>query len=240
MNRPLAVSPLLDQLQYFILPGKLPLGSPYTSLHNQAYEYFKTFWRRVFVDNGLNEPVHFEHDFYRMDYVNLLMHGSTIVGLIMHSVFNLRLSAHQDHEYFANNSGNIFLADLKERNANSALTMEYFSVDPHWRKSHCGLSLGPILISLGTRIQRACGVDASLGRAREDVGTNRMFEGLGAQVLLSNVSMYNTPISIMVAYSNNVRDLPDISSRRYVNKFWNERIDVSGSTDAQKSFSKVA
>jgi hypothetical protein len=235
MTGTLTISPLLDQLQYIILPGKLPPGSPYVSLHNQAYEYFKTFWRRVFADNGLSEPVQFEHDFYRMDFVTLLMHQQSIAGLHLYSFFNLELSAHCEHEYFQGNRGDVYLTNLKGHGAKSVLTMEYFTVDPNWRKKQIGLSLGPILGSLGTRIQLSCGADASLTRAREDVGSDRMFEELGGEALCKNVSMYNTPVSIMAAYSENVKGLTDFTSRRYVDKFWSERVDVSQMTDIHKA-----
>jgi hypothetical protein len=204
-------------------------------LHNQAFEYWKSFWEEVFRQNRLRDgEVEFAVDFTRMDLVCLVMSGTEIAGMHLYEFINVEQLAMREHHYFNNETGKVFLDSLGHHGADLVMTLEYLTVNPNWRKKFIGTSLASVVVSLGTRVQAATGAKASLGRAREDVGVNAMAQDCGAVILKDKIDMYNTPVSCICIYSDSIKDIDDPVGRALVQRLWNERVDHSGMTIGNK------
>jgi hypothetical protein len=240
MDRSLPQQHLLDQLSYVVIPSKLPINSPLVGLHNQAFNYWCEFWEKVFVDNGIQSAIRFRDEFCRKDLLCLVMHEKKVVGMHLCEFLNLNQDAFREHEYFVgHHTGGAFLDALAERKINYAMVMTYLTVDPDWRKSKIGISLAAVLMSLSTKVQIAAGTGVNLGRAREDVGVNKILTDLGGTVLKDSIQMYNTPVSMVCIYSNEVKDLTDHNARHYAERLWARRIDYSGTLRSEVGGSRV-
>jgi hypothetical protein len=218
----------LTEIEYVILPGKLPTRSSLVELHNRAYEFWRKSWRQVFLDNGVLESTHFEEAFCRAEVICLLMHKKQIIGLHLCEFLNLNLIAFRQHEYFSHPMGVSFLEALDRKRIQYALAMTYLTVDPEWRKRRIGISLASVLMSLVTKLQGSVGVDVNLGRAREDVGVHNILIELGGTVLHAHLPMHNTPVSIICIFTENVKSLSDPVASQFTEFYWHNRTDHLG------------
>lgn len=229
----------LASLRYVILPGHLAPASPYVDLHNRAFEYWKTFWNMVFEQNKTSTSTDFHSNFCSMSLVTLLLSENDVIGMMLHSIFNLEQLSHHEHPYFKKGLRSVFLDDLRTKNLSSVMSMEYLSIDPKWRKRELGVSLGAVITSLSTKIQQSCSVEASTGSVREDNGVADVFLNLGGVALRSNIDMHNTPVSLVCIYTNQVKELADPKARQLANTLWSNRLDISGQTSKNEDI-KIA
>ncbi|NJL24242.1 MAG: hypothetical protein HC902_03045 [Calothrix sp. SM1_5_4] len=220
----------LKNLQYVILPGRLELGSPWTDLQNRAYSYWVEFWNGVFKANKVEAPVNFKPAFFRMSAITVLLFENQIIGMHMYCFFNLEQLSHRDHEYFQSERGSRFIEILQKHGVSRIMSMEFLTVDPNWRKGSVGISLGAVLSSLGSRIQRAAGLEAATTIARKDLGVDAFARDFGFENVTEGLNMYNTPVVFQCLFTDKIRDLPDTDTRSYVDLYWRNRVDASGLT----------
>ena len=231
---------LLQNVQYIILPGQLPPGSPWTQLHNRVYRYWVEFWHKVFLSNKVEERVDFKAAFFRMSAIPVLMHQEQIVGLHMYCFFNIEQDSNSDHDYFQSERGSKFIEILKSRNVSQVMSMEFLTIDPAWRKRSVGVSLGAILGSLGSRIQRSTGVGASTTIARKDLGVDALARDFGFENVTEGLSMFNTPVVFQCLFSDRIGELSDPESKNYVDRFWSNRIDTTNLTYSKTENKRIA
>jgi hypothetical protein len=164
----------LSQLQYYILPGKPPTNFEHQELHDRAYCYWRDFWRKVFGDD---ESV-LADDFIRQDFVPVVMLDTQIVAMHLYTVFNPESVATREHSYFKTYPPEFF-DFLTERNAKRVMSIESLTVDPNWRKSQVGISLGETLIGASLKYLDALDIDANIAPTRNDRGVNKMCYNFG-------------------------------------------------------------
>lgn len=230
----------LDQLRYVILPGKLNPDSRLLDLHNQAFDYWSSFWDGVFQQNGVEDPISFRDEFCRRDLICLLMNGSEIAGMHLCEFLNMRQKSSWHHEYFKQIKGELFLHTTEKHQLKSAMIMTYLTVDPQWRKRQIGISLASVMMSLATKLQAASGAEVNFGRAREDLGVSEILKNLGGTVLESGISMHNTPVSSICIFTDDIKDLSDPSERSLSAHYWRGRTDHSGLTHEIYSSTDIA
>jgi hypothetical protein len=230
----------LKRLRYVILPGRLPYNSRQLDLHNQAFQYWSTFWDQVFKENGVEHPVNFRAEFCRRDVVCLLMDDGEIAGMHLCEFLNLRQKAFWHHEYFGQIKGELFLNAAEKFQTESAMIMTYLTIDPRWRKRRIGISMGAVMMSLATKLQVASGAAVNLGRAREDLGVSEILKDLGGTVLEAGISMHNTPVSSICIFTDNIKELSNPGERSFVKFYWDNRTDYSNLTTETQGPTGVA
>lgn len=217
------------QLQYHILPGRFHPDFPGASLYNQIYRYWTAFWEGVMRDNGTDERID-PYEFLRADYVVAIMNGSEVVGVHLYSILNLEQPGVGSHPYFVGENEATFLAALRTNGARTAISFEYLTINPDWRKSRIGFSLAPVVVGLGYQIQQTLFIDSSLGRCRQDNGVNRLMTDVGGKALVEGVMMYNTPTDFCHVVRTEMREHPDSETRDRIAALWNARHDWTGDT----------
>lgn len=218
----------LDQLKYYIIPGRMPPDSIEAARHDQIYVYWRDFWNDVFTKSGAVYDQKFQSEFSQMNLVVALMSEEKIAGVHLYRFFDLRRVSHRERDQFA--SGGTFVAKMLECGIQTVMTLEYLTIDPGWRKRETGVSLATVLGSLATRVQRAIGIDACTGICRLDVGVDRMFHEIGGMEMGERRVVLNTPVTFMAAPSWNSRDVSDAKTKEVVDRLWKERIDYSSMT----------
>lgn len=221
-----SISPLLYDLDYTIITGKDLFDRQPTELHNKAYAYWKAFWRNVFKDNGLQGDVLRKEDFLREDFITILSHKGEIAGMHLYCQFDLELEATRDHVYFMHNYGSQFTGQLRENGIRNIMTIEYLTVDPAWRKSKVGASLGHVFCALGAQIASYLEVDAAVSACRMDVGANEMLAKCGG-ISYGKTDLYNTPVEYMVIPRNLNHPHSDPLVAGLVDHYWSNRVDLT-------------
>ena len=86
-------------LEYRLLPGKPPFGFSQPELHDKVFLFWKRFWNQVLERNGSAHKPN-PDDFFRQDYIGVLLSEGKIVALHAHSFFDLSLQVTRHHSYF--------------------------------------------------------------------------------------------------------------------------------------------
>lgn len=226
-------------LQYTILPGHFHPGFHETSLYNRAFLYWRDFWNGVYRDNGSSDTIN-ELDFLRTEMITVVTSGADVVAMHLYSVLNLEMASSPYHPYFNATGDTVFIDALREKGCRSAMPLEYLTIDEKWRKSKTGLSLSPVMIALGCRIQKELAIDAIIGRARSDIKINDRMIDAGSVILRAGVMMHNTPTDFCAIFLENQKEHPDPQVRDLVEKLWTQRTDLTGLTQTQRPLRQAA
>jgi hypothetical protein len=215
----------LSDLKFTVIPRNFAPGFTQTDLFNRTFEFWRSFWIDVFDSNQANS-IGALTDFFFADALGVLTYQNEIVGVHIYTFFNSDQSSTRIHPYFSQYEGEAFLKFLDEQGYRSSLALGYLAINPEWRKSQVGLSIGSMLIALGAELQKDLQIDASLGRCRTDVKTNRMLTSLGGTTIKEAYMMHNTPCDFVVMERVKLVEHPDELSRQYVREWWNQRLNL--------------
>lgn len=229
MATPLFSAPTSANFEYNILPGHFHPGFRETALYNQSFLYWREFWNGVYRANGSSDTIN-ELDFLRTEMVTVVTSGSEIVAMHLYSVLNLEMASTVFHPYLNATGDTCFIDLLRESKCRSAMPLEYLTINENWRKSKTGLSLSPVMIALGCRVQKELGIDAIIGRARSDIKINDRMIDAGSVILRAGVMMHNTPTDFCAIFLNDQKEHPDSQVRDLVARLWDNRRDHTGLT----------
>jgi hypothetical protein len=216
----------LDSCKYMVLPGKPAPNFNGVAIYNSAYDYWKTFWKDVYSQVGEKGDLNTD-DFLRQDFIGVLMHDEEIVGMHLYNLFDLSMRAHMDQRFMSKGFGELYFRQLKNKKVKTAMSLEYLTVDPLWRKSVIGISVAEILIGLALKIQKSLDIDAGIGKSRADVKVTQMVERFGAKVLGNKILIHNITTDLIVFFKNEITPHPDKTINQYVDKFWKYRTDLT-------------
>jgi hypothetical protein len=129
---------------------------------------------------------------------------------------------------------------LKNKNVKTAMSLEFLTVNPDWRKSKTGVSFAQLLVGIATKVQKHLNIDASIAISRSDVKVTQMGDGLGWDVIIPNVEMHTKKCDLIALFNHKIEDYPDPAIREHIEYFWNNRIDLTGKFEYQKPKLNVA
>lgn len=214
----------LTELEYVIIPGRLHDRPDLEHIHSQAFLYWKAFWEDVFVQNGC--PGHLNDDaFLRQNMICLLKNKNEIAGMHLYSFYNMNSPACQNHSYMKNSFNDYYLNSLSSAGVKYALSLEYLTVNPSWRKKHLGLSLGNVLLGLSNYVLKSINYDASIAPCRSDVGVTEMIRDIGGDVVVSGIEMHKTECDLIVIHEHKAKDHANEAVTKWVNNYWVQRTD---------------
>lgn len=219
---------LLSKLEYVVLSGSGDRSFNNADLHNKAYIYWKNFWTRIYSDAQSLDSFSCD-DFFRQNFVTLLLLSGEVVGMHLYSVFHLNHLAVQEHHYFKFYPQDFF-EFMKERSSDYVMSLEFLTIDPAWRKAECGISLGEVLIGCGLRFFDFLGTSAVIAPARADNKVNQMCYKYGFDCFRDNIVKRNFQVDLVVGFKDKVHPHPDQSTLNLVERLWAERKDHTGKT----------
>lgn len=211
-------------LSYYIFPGIYKKNDFYLTMHNQLFSFWYYNWKKVF--SNLNNFVEIRSgDFRRQTYVGALITSSNeIIGITLHTVFNLNSLADCHHHYFTTNYSDQFLIELKRRKLTQVMSIEYLTVAENFRKRELGFSAAKYLVALSHRLQRYLEVEACISTCRKDVQIDQLEMQFGGQLLNPPGIIYGVETQNLVTYSNNLRE--PLSLAPNIESIWNKRFFV--------------
>jgi len=212
-------------LQYYLLPGRPPVGFSHQALYDEAYRFWKRFWTEVLQKNGSAEQLNGD-DFRRQDCFAVLVHSGKIVALMGYTFFDLASAADREHSYFRHFYTPKAIGELESLGIRRVMTVEFFSVDPEWRAGRLGVSLGAVMGELALRFAVSQDVDAALGVVRSDNGVAYLARQLGGVMLDQDVRIYETPCDLAAFLPARIRRFPSAQINRLTDQFWGNRIDI--------------
>jgi hypothetical protein len=221
----LVQQPSVRTLSCSILSGKNVNGGPIPPVFNPAYLYWKNMWSAFFARAGSPPDALKIDNFVRADFIIVIHDGPVIAGMVLASVFHGQALSTFDHPSVAPFPAHIH-DKLRNWQGGRALTGEYLSVDPAYKKSVLGISLAEIMCGLLHKILHARGIDmllASTVRAAHvaDIGVLFGYQEVGSFLKLGVdcVLMFNT--------TQNIQRHPNAEMLAAVEHFWATKADYT-------------
>lgn len=228
----------LEELKYLVLPGhnqdmlSRKFLDQWSQVYNIYFDTWKRSWEKTFKElrsTATPQP----NDFLRQQVLAGLLYRDQMVGMLTNSFFDLRWKAHCDHPYFQ-----FFPESFKSlsdgKGVHRVMTMEYLYVDPLWRKTLQNVSLSEILPCLALKRSYFTDVDAVVGVARSDRKIDTMLYNRGAECVGSNIEIHNVKVDLIYFPRQKLLETSlDQEEDRYVEYFWENRLDLSDTNPAQ-------
>ena len=177
--------------------------------------------------------------FLRNDVAVGIFSGPRAVACHLYGFFNIESEAARASKYFS--AVNEATWDYLWRHEfKNLMSLEFLSVDPEFRKTNVGFSLGEVLIALGQRFVHATGLDACTGISRVDVKVERTAESLGFRTVQRGLQIYGYECSFQVSPWREVKPPSDPKVLEVVDQLWTRRADIYGYTQEKTNLRKVA
>lgn len=215
----------IEKAKYIVLTGKMAPHSEHFDLYKNVYKLWTATWTKAFAAVG--SPESFSPDnFYRQDYIPVIAYNDQPIAAHFYTLFYLDNPASIDHSYFEIFSESA-LQQLKAKQVQSLLSLEYLSVDPAYRKSAIGFSVAEVLSGLCCRFLKEVNCDAGLGVAVKAARIDKMAKNLGFELLDSDARRGNLVCDIVVKYSETVGAgvHPDPLVNSFVDSLWNNYVN---------------
>jgi hypothetical protein len=215
----------LSQLQYIILPGRCLPGYAHLDLHNQVYEYWKNFWREVYGSANALDSFN-PDDFFRQDYIPVIMWKNNVVAMHLYTFFNFNQKSATDHHYFEF-FNQTYLASLRSKEINHAMSMEYLTVDPNWRRKNIGIAMGEVLVGTGLKLMNTTFAQAAIAPARKDVPAADFAYTFNFTCIEPSVICRNFECDLVAGFRDLTREHPEDHMQQLIQNLWDNRIDTT-------------
>lgn len=213
--------------RHLVMPGNLRDADPMLGDYNRAYAYWKWFWSRLFAENGVQGQVS-PDTFFRQERISILAAPDAVVGMSMHTLFNLESLAAREHSYMEYYH-EPFWRPITAQGVRAVVSFEYLTVNPDFRRFRVGVSIGAVLIGLGLRLARDLDGDAAvIAPARRDLGVHRLARDQGAVSIIEDVMVHGTPCDLIVFYPSAVRLPSDPEVAKLIEYFWERSVLAGG------------
>lgn len=210
-----------QKFEYVILPGKnCPRSS--IDLYDKAFDFWLHFWTDVFIQNGSDEKPD-PDTFFRQDFVPIITYEGQVAALHLYSIFDLLSKSIFSQSYLAGNFSVTYFEQIRKMQIGRVMTMESLSVHPDFRKRKVGFSLASLLGSLGQKVfSELTDCEAIICPARVDNKVTEIAAELGFQTIVSGVSLYNTPVDLILCRQSDIRQSENPVIQTMAAKLWRE------------------
>ena len=187
--------------------------TPWSEAYEILYQFHHAMWSRTWQELGISAKGASD-DFRRMkSHVGFFLEGRAI-AYAGYDLFDISRRSDEHHSYFKRFPEEIIPA-LHERGLKRLATMEYFTVDPEFRRLQ-GHAVGDILGAFSTQYLKSWPIDGLIALARKDRGIDKMCLSFGAAPLIDELVSYGVPTSIMVFERNQIRESDKLHVRSTV------------------------
>ena len=191
-------------------------------LHNKVYDFWYRIWNEVFSQSESMESLDTD-DFFRQQFVKVVTCEDEVVGCSFSTMFNLKNDFYKKHSYFSSFTPEVH--EILKQNGQSAISVEYLTSHPDWRKRDIGVSLGAVILGLDMKLMKSLGADLALGATRKDLKVNHLCAGHGWETLIPSFIKCKYECELMAAYSKKVRPYPDALTQQTIERLWQDRND---------------
>lgn len=225
------------ETEYHILPGNPGPGFQKIELYHRAYMMWKEFWEQVYGDAGAADCFK-PDDFLRQDFIPVLTYKNEIVAMHLYTLFNTTNYAVRDHRYFAFYPENFF-SYLSDKQSPYAMSIEYLTVAPGWRKRNVGFSIGESLIGCSLNYLEPTNAQVAIAPARTDNKVHTMCYNFGFDCFEAGITKRNFSVDLVAGFKEKVQKNPSEKINQLIEHMWAHRQDHTGRIDQNKSL-KVA
>lgn len=192
-------------------------------LKNQCYEAWFKLWDSVYSEKKSDFKLKSD-EFIRQDLVAAILVDGNVAALHMYSMYDLQAKADLNTHYFEF-FPETYLAELRKRNVRTAMSMEFLTVVPQYRKAFMnGISMGKVIGNLGVEIFATLGLDAIIAPARNDVKVNDMAYDVGFDCIQKATMQRGFECDLIACFKGRQKASEDPKNRAVVDQLWKEKV----------------
>lgn len=214
----------LNHLQYHLLSPRDYIDNDNLLLVNKVFSFWKSFWQLVYMDAGSVEAFKID-DFFRQNYICCLINNDDVVGLHLSTFFNLDALASREHTYFKFFS-NEYVNLLKQRGVQNVMSIEFLTVNPHYRSLVSGTSFGRLLLLLGQKLFEESHADAIVAPARKDNNAHKMAYKIGFECIISDTMQRNFPCDLVACFKGKANVPDDLQLKNMLSQLWESKNSI--------------
>ena len=216
--------------RYAILPARPPFEFALRDTYNRAYEYWRTYWQRMFRLKAADffSPT----EFFRQDLICCLFLGEEIVAQNLSTFVHLDNIITSELPYFQVFRGEVS-AMLAARQTKTIMTIEYTSVNPRFGERRIGLRLGEIVNALALENFKSRDIDATVGTPRRLSGLGDLGVQQGYHRISAGIQKATWELDVCIGFKGEMKEHPDSEYRSIIRSVWHNRIDYSELTSAK-------
>lgn len=207
-----------SELSYEILAGRSPFYQNEASARNEIFRAWLQLWSEVYKNADAGFKLKPE-EFLRQHLVTCIRHKGKPAAIHLYTFFDLSCEASLSSHYFEFFNP-MYLNTIKDRGARVAMSMEYYTVLPEFRKSEVGLSLGSTILQLGTWLFNSTHADVIVAPARKDVKADRAAYDVGFECIQANTIQRGFPCDLVALFHNGQKDSADESVVELSKALW--------------------
>lgn len=228
----------VSNLSYVVVPTKLTKAGHGSAEQNAIYEFWLRHWSEAFRATGDPEDGWQSH-FLKQDVAVGLRAGDEIISCHLYSLYDLRSKASLESEYFSYLPP-LAIATLRERGLINLLSMEYLGVSPEWSRNEERVSLGKLMIALGSHVGEAMGVDAVFGTPISSTKVDAMMYDIGGETIARGIPKFG--YDLILQYAPTSPRVPSVNAgvRDLAQSLWDRRFDATTVTSRPDSKRRTA
>jgi hypothetical protein len=215
----------MKDFSYLILTGKSAFHPEETDLRNRVFRAWFELWDQTYKAAGSDYTLTSD-EFVRQNLVTVILDRDKIAALHLYSFFDLQSQSDLQTKYFHFFTDS-YLSQLREKNVRSVMSMEFLSVMPEYRKSRIGLSLGSVIIQLGSYVFAEAQADAIVAPARLDLGVDRMAHDIGFVSLEKNTHQRGFQCDLIACFQGQQKPSENFMVHRMAQNLWKTRTVLS-------------
>lgn len=208
----------VGSFSYEILAGRSPFDQYESVARKEIFTAWFNLWDAVYKAQGSDfrpKP----DEFLRQDLITCIRYKGQPAAMHLYSFYDLNCAVTSGCHYFEFFNSD-YMQKIKSRGVNVAMSMEYFTVVPEFRKSIVGVSLGAIVANLGTNVFRASGADVIIAPARKDLKVDQTAYAMGFECIQADTMQRGFPCDMIACFQGKQTPLEDFESRRLVSHLW--------------------
>jgi len=209
----------------------VPKHATYLNEYNAVFRFWDSVWTQTFNETGAPEK-HWHDHFMRQDVIVALMSGDEVIGAHLYTLYNLNTESAKHSDYFHYVSEDA-IRKLRDQDVEVVMTLEYLCVNPAWRKNLQEVSVGGLLVSLGTCVGESLGADCGLGMPIGGTKVDKMGLNIGAYTIQDNIKKFGYELKLMFVPTRPRVISQDPMTRDLTDFLWERRIDYSGRTGSR-------
>lgn len=209
--------------RYILLDPHSPHGEENVALLNRAYEVWVNTFNRVVASTGgdLNKD-----DFFRYDFIGILLCGDELVGSHCYSLFNLDLQCCRDHHFIKEIDAST-IQYLVGSGQTLVYSLEYTQVCEDYRKNQGNIRWVDVLSGCALKFLDSSFAHGIIGTPRKDIKVDKTALRLGAREIQSSLRKMNYECSVIYFSKQLNRNFDDPVVEQYVQSLWRNHVDLS-------------
>ncbi|MFZ4405309.1 MAG: hypothetical protein ACOYOK_14505 [Pseudobdellovibrionaceae bacterium] len=212
---------MYHDFSYHILSARSAFHPEETYFRNSIYQGWYSLWSKVYAEANSGYELASD-EFARQDLATAILYKGQVAAVHLYSFFHLDSESDTRTKYFHFFSDN-YLNQLRSKNVNTVMSMEFLTVLPEFRKSKIGFSLGSVIAQMGSYIFSEVNVDAIIAPARNDIGVNQMAYDLGFSCIEKETEQRGFVCDMIACFQGRQKksSLSDVSS--IADFLWNHK-----------------